>query len=99
MRATGGFWETTVTTPLLCERYRLLSDRRRLERELDQLATRMSWVSPADGRLWSGKRAALLERLCAAPNRASLEELWRDVRALSTLLVSASRRWKALGAP
>jgi hypothetical protein len=99
MRATGGFWETTVTTPLLCERYRLLSDRRRLERELDQLASRMAQVSPADGRLWSSKRAALLERLCAAPNRASLDELWRDVHALSALLVNATRRWAALGAP
>lgn len=99
MRATVGFWEQTVTTPLLCERYRLLSERRRLALELEQLATRMGRVSPGDARIWSGKRTALLSQLSDAPNRATLDVLWRDVRALSTALVAASRRWVALGAP
>ena len=99
MRATVGFWEQTVTTPLLCERYRLLSERRRLTQELEQLATRMGRVSPGDGHIWSGKRAALLTQLSAAPHRATLDVLWRDVRALSTALVAASRRWVALGVP
>ena len=99
MRAPSGFWEQTVTTPLLCERYRLLSERRRLVLEVQHLAARMARVSPGDGRVWDGKREALLRRLEPAPNRASLEVLWRDVRALTDLLVAASHRWIALGAP
>ncbi len=99
MRAPIGFWEQTVTTPLLCERYRLLSERRRLVLEVQHLAARMARVSPGDGRIWDGKREALLRRLEPAPHRASLEVLWRDVRALTDLLVAASRRWVALGAP
>ena len=99
MRATGGFWEATVTTPLLCERYRLLSERRRLLLEIEQVATRMGQASPGDGRIWAAKREALLGRLCDAPNRASLDMLWHDVHALSALLVSACRRWLTLGAP
>ncbi len=99
MRATIGFWEQTVTTPRLCERYRLLSERRRLALELEQLATRMGRVSPGDASIWREKRASLLTHLCDAPHRATLDVLWRDVQMLSAALVAASRRWVALGAP
>jgi hypothetical protein len=99
MRAPAGFWEQTVTTPLLCERYRLLSERRRLVLELGQLEARMARVSPGDARLWAGKREALSDRLCPRPHRATLDVLRRDVRALASLVVGASRRWVALGAP
>ncbi len=99
MRAPVDFWEQTVTTPLLCERYRLLSERRRLAIELQQLSARMEFVSPGEARLWHGKREALSRRLCPAPQRATLDVLWRDVQQLTALLVAASKRWVSLGGP
>jgi hypothetical protein len=99
MQTPGSFWQQTVTTPLLCERYRLLCERRRLPLELMRLEARLALVSPAEARRWRSRREALGETLSASPQNEPLEVLWDDIQALYKLLMAASRRWVALGSP
>ncbi|TVR91900.1 MAG: hypothetical protein EA416_08605 [Trueperaceae bacterium] len=99
MRATEGFWNQVITTERLCERYRLLSERRRLAGELVRIETRIASVAPALARLAQRRRLQLEPTLCAAPNLATVDRLWRDQRALTTLLARASRDWLDAGAP
>ena len=99
MRATEGFWTETITTERLCERYRLLSERRRLVGDLARIEARIAGVAPARARRWERRRAQLEATLCPAPNHATLDTLWRDQRALTALLAAASRAWLDVGAP
>lgn len=99
MHASHGFWQQTVTPPLLCERYRLLAELRRLPLELMRLEERIARVSPAEVRRWRYRREAVMEGLATAPQQERLEVLWRDVQALYRLLTALSKRWVALGCP
>jgi hypothetical protein len=99
MRATESFWNQAITTERLCERYRLLAERRRLASELARIEARIASVEPARARLAARRRAQLEPTLCAAPNLATVDRLWHDQRALTALLVRASRDWLDAGAP
>jgi len=96
---SSSFWQQSVTTPLLCERYRLLSELRRLPLELMRLEARLAQVSPGEARRWRFRREALIEKLCPAPHHEMIEVLWGDVQALYRLLMAVSQRWVALGSP
>jgi hypothetical protein len=99
MQTPGSFWQQTVTTPLLCERYRLLCERRRLPLEVMRLEARLALVSPAEARRWRYRREELTEKLSTSPQNEPLEVLWDDVQALYRLLMATSQRWVALGSP
>jgi len=99
MQTPNSFWQQPVTTPLLCERYRLLSELRRLPLELGRLEARLAQVSPGEARRWRYRREALTERLRTAPQHETLEVLWADVQVLYRLLMTVSQRWVALGSP
>lgn len=99
MRATETFWNQAITTERLCERYRLLAERRRLDRELVRIEARIASVAPALARRAEARRAQVEPTLCAAPNLATVDRLWRDQCALMTLLARASRDWIDVGAP
>lgn len=95
----NSFWQQAVTTPLLCERYRLLSELRRLPLELMRLEARLAQVSTGEARRWRFRREALMEKLCPAPHHEMIEALWEDVQALYRLLMVVSQRWVELGSP
>lgn len=99
MQSSNRFWQQPVTTPLLCERYRLLSELRRLPLELMRIEARLAQASPGEAQRCRYRREALTERLHASPQHETLEVLWADVQALYRLLMAASQRWVALGSP
>jgi hypothetical protein len=96
---TSEFWSQSVTTPLLCERYRLLMDRRRVQGELERLEARIALRSPALAEMLERRREALAAALSPMPNQAPVEALQRDVQKLYALLTEAARRWVGLGCP
>jgi hypothetical protein len=96
---TSEFWGQSVTTPLLCERYRLLVDRRRAQGELERLEARIASRAPALARQLERRRETLAAALSPTPNQASVDALQRDVQRLYALLCEAARRWEALGCP
>lgn len=99
MQTSQSFWQQPVTTPLLCERYRLLSELRRLPLELMRLEARLESVSSGEARRWRYRREALTDKLRTAPQHETIEVLWADVQALYRLLITVTQRWVALGSP